>query len=295
MSDKSYLAAPHRNHLSATAKAMLNHQLLNKGETHLDYGCGRGGDVEKLLAAGYCSAGYDPYYFPNPPSPVDVVTMGYVLNVIADIEERRESLRKAWNLAKKHLIVSANVRGGGLDAGNYTAQGTFSKSYSYIELKAFIECTLGFEAIKLASDKFLVKRDGRQFQPMHHEKILEEISAIASLGWVPPMDAIIKGYCNDFKPRAGLDEVDSGEFPGRIRYYRILAKSACLPGKNGPVRCLHIRGGVGSEHMEWAIAAMQRRNAIALMKFHCIEQSFLSEFLGFKKLDFLNDEVKIYR
>ncbi len=29
---------------------------------------------------------------------------------------------------------------------------------------------------------------------------------------------------------------------------------ASLPGKTGLLRCLHIRGGIGSEQMEWAIA-----------------------------------------
>jgi hypothetical protein len=59
---------------------------------------------------------------------------------------------------------------------------------------------------------------------------------------------------------------------------------------------LHIRGGIGSEQMEWAIASLKRRNRIAEMKFHCIEQNFLSEFLGLKKFDFLDtDNVKIYR
>jgi hypothetical protein len=31
------------------------------------------------------------------------------------------------------------------------------------------------------------------------------------------------------------------------------------------------------------------------MKFHCIEQKFLEEFLSCKKFDFLDKEIKIYR
>ncbi|WP_375512754.1 hypothetical protein [uncultured Nostoc sp.] len=296
MSDKSYLAAPYRNSLSATAKAMLNHQLLGKDETHLDYGCRRGGDVERLLNAGYKSNGYDPYYFSSAATPADVVTMSYVLNVIENPEERREALLNAWSLTKKRLIISSNVRGSGIDPGKLTSLGTFTKFYNHIELKAYIESTLGIEAVKLDKDKFVVQHDGLQFKPLPYEKILEESQAIALSGWIPSMEVIIKGYCNDFKPRAGFDEVDSGEFPGRIRYYRLLAKERSLPGKTGLVRCLHIRGGIGSEQMEWAIAAIKRRNRIAEMKFHCIEQNFLSEFLGLKKFDFLDtDNVKIYR
>lgn len=294
--NKSHLAAPIRHNLSATAKLVVTQGLLQLDESHLDYGCGRGGDVERLLAAGYKSTGYDPYYFKSAVLSADVVTMSYVLNVIQDPEERREALRQAWNLTKKRLIISANVRGSGIHQGEITTLGTFTKFYNHIELKAYIESTLGVEAIKLAKDKFVIHRDGRQFTPLHYAKVLEESEAIALQGWIPPMDAIIKGYCNDFKPRAGIDDVDSGEFPGRIRHYRLLAKTRSLPGKTGLVRCLHIRGGKDSEHMEWAIAALQRRNQIAEMKFHCIEQSYLDEFLGLRKFEFLETEnIKIYR
>jgi hypothetical protein len=298
--NKSHLAAPVRHNLSATARLVITQELLKLDESHLDFGCGRGSDVEKLQAAGYKSTGYDPYYFPAAVSPsADVVTMGYVLNVIQDAEERREALRQAWSLTKKRLIISANVRSnssGGIHQGEITTLGTFTKFYNHIELKAYIESVLGAEAVKLAKDKFVVHRNGREFLPLHYEEVLSKAEAIANEGWIPPMDTIIKGYCNDFKPRIGIDEVDSGEFPGRVRYYRLFAKTRSLPGKTGLVRCLHIRGGIGSEHMEWAIAALQRRNQIAEMKFHCIEQSFLSEFLKLKKLDFLDtNNIKIYR
>jgi hypothetical protein len=294
--NKSYLAAPIRHNLSATARLVVTQGLLKPDETHLDYGCGRGGDVERLRELGYNSTGYDPYYFPGIVSRSDVVTMGYVLNVIQDQSERREALLNAWSLTNKRLIVSANVRGSGIHQGEITPLGTFTKFYNHIELKAYIESSLGVEAIKLAKDKFVVHRDGRKFSPLHYEEVLAKRDAIATLGWIPPMDVIIKGYCNDFKPRTGVDSLDSGEFPGRVRHYRLLAKSRCLPGKSGLVRCLHIRGGRDSEHMKWAIAALKRRNRIAQIKFHCKEQSFLREFLGMRNFDFLDTEnIRIYR
>lgn len=297
MSNKSHLAAPYRNHLSATAKAMLKHSLLFLDESHLDYGCGRGGDVERLTSSGYKSTGYDPYYFPSQAPLADVVTMSYVLNVIADPEERREALLSAWKSAKKRLIISTNVSGKAVSEGYFTPLGTFTKSYNHVELKAYIESTLGFEAVSIAKDKFVVHRNGRQFTSLHREEVLARIEAIAHQGWVPPMGVIIKGYCTDFKPRAGFDEIDTGDFPGRVRYYRLLAKTRCLPGKNGQlVRVVHIKGGKESEMMQWAIASLKRRNQIAEMKFHCIEQSFLTEFYGTKNFDFLDiDNVKIYR
>lgn len=50
----------------------------------LDYGCGRGGDMERLRAMGYMVVGYDPYYQPAMPRRrFDVVLLTYVLNVVA--------------------------------------------------------------------------------------------------------------------------------------------------------------------------------------------------------------------
>jgi hypothetical protein len=293
--NNSHLAAPYRNRLSATADTVLKTGLLSRTQTHLDYGCGRGGDVERLRELGYNCAGYDPYYFPGSVQSADVVTMSYVLNVIQDPLERREALLHAWSLTNKSLIVSANVRGSGIHAGKFTPIGTFTKYYNHIELKAYIESTLGYEAVKLAKDKFLIRRDGQQFTPLHYEQVLTKVEAIAQSGWIAPLGAIIKSYCNDFKPRTGMDSLDCGEFPGRVRYYRLFAKSRCLPGKTGLVRCLHIRGGRDSEHMDWAIATLQRRNEIAELKFHCIEQKFLEEFIGVRNFDFLDIEnIKIY-
>ena len=278
--NKSHLAAPYRKHLSATAKTMINRQLLSKTETHLDYGCGRGGDVERLRSLGYNSEGFDPYYFPGVIKPADVVTMSYVLNVIQNPHERREALLSAWDLTKKRLIVSSTVRGKGIDSGRITPIGTFTKSYNFIELKAYIESTLGFEAIKLAKDKFLVCRENSfMFTPLHYPEVITNCSAIAASGWVAPDDCFIRSY---FVSNM------------RSKHFRVEANSKILPGKNGQlVKCLHIRGGKDSEHMHWAIAGLKRRNLIAQMKFHCIEQSFLKEFIGMRKLHFLVNKINI--
>ncbi len=105
--------------------------------------------------------------------------MSYVLNVIQDPAERKFALLNAWRLTKKHLIVSANVRGSGIHAGEITLLGTFTKYYNHIELKTYIESTLGYEAIKLAKDKFVVHRDGRQFTPLYYDEVLTQCHAIA--------------------------------------------------------------------------------------------------------------------
>ena len=42
--------------------------------------------------------------------PADVVNLGYVINVIEDPVERAETLRNAWALCRRVMVVSALVR-----------------------------------------------------------------------------------------------------------------------------------------------------------------------------------------
>jgi len=68
----------------------------------------------------------------NPIVPADIVNLGFVLNVIEDPNERNETLRVAFNLARKLLIVSVRVEHG-LDStaefndGIITSKGTFRR------------------------------------------------------------------------------------------------------------------------------------------------------------------------
>ena len=127
----SHLAAPIRKRMSPLCRKVINLNLLSKKDTHLDYGCGFGKDVEELTSLGYLSTRYDPYYFPEYPKKLyDVVTMNYVLNVIDSIEERRETLIKAWNLTNKYLIISTNIKGGKGCLNQLTKINTFRKSFT---------------------------------------------------------------------------------------------------------------------------------------------------------------------
>ena len=72
--------------------------------------CGHGEDVRCISELGYQSWGWDPFYRPEAAiEPADIVNMGYIINVIEDIVERREALIKAWELTQRVLIVSAQV------------------------------------------------------------------------------------------------------------------------------------------------------------------------------------------
>jgi hypothetical protein len=296
--NKSHLAAPIRQRMSCLSRKMLNMGLLEKSETHLDYGCGYGKDVEELIKLGYQSTGYDPYYFPQYPKKADIVTLGYVLNVIDNFQERRETLIKAWELTNKHLIISTNIKGGKGSLNEKTTIETFRKSFTSIELKGFVESTLGYELIRIDKDKFIISKDGFKYDsPMNYDQVIDKIKQIKLEGWIPPNLAVIKGYCTDFKPRyiGKIDTTDNPNFPGRIRHYRIYSKVGGLPGKNGyDIKCLHIPGGKQGEAMQEAMAAFKRRNLINKIKFHCIEQKFIEEFAGFKKFNFLKDIVTFY-
>ena len=135
--------------------------------TYFDYGCGHGTDIEYIKRLGLISAGWDPYYRPDEAHvSADVVNLGYVINVIEDIAERREALINAWNLAQKALIVAAQVliddRTRGVIAygdGIITSRNTFQKYYEKEELKSYIDQVLGVDSIPVALGIYFVFRD----------------------------------------------------------------------------------------------------------------------------------------
>ena len=141
--DLSYLAAPTRKHLSWMTRTMINHNLLSQSETHLDYGCGKGFDVRILKEKGYQSIGYDPYYYPNLVTQLaDVVTCGYVLNVLSRRSDRLDVIRKCWELTGSRLIIAA--------------QTGKNINLSLVELRAMIEVITECRAEKLNKGMFVV-------------------------------------------------------------------------------------------------------------------------------------------
>jgi DNA phosphorothioation-associated putative methyltransferase len=160
-------AAIYRNELSRPVRLVLEAELFAPETTFFDYGCGHGGDVQRIKEQGYISAGWDPYYFPESTLvSADIVNLGYVINVIEDLKERREALLKAWELTNRILIVSAQVlvddRQQGLVAygdGIITTRNTFQKYYEQEELKSYIDSILNINSIPIGLGVFLVFRD----------------------------------------------------------------------------------------------------------------------------------------
>lgn len=135
--------------------------------TVLDYGCGRGGDIERLTAAGVSCNGWDPFHCPDGNlEPSDVVNLGYVVNVIEELEEREEVLRRAWAFARCALVVSARLEGESAALqeekrfrdGVRTTIGSFQKLYSQGELRVWIESTLHVRPVAAAPGVFIVFR-----------------------------------------------------------------------------------------------------------------------------------------
>src|SRR3954452_807300 len=80
-----------RGGLSRPVRLAVDDGLISADATSvLDYGCGRGGDVARLVRAGVQCTGWDPHHRPDGTlEPSDVVNLGYVVNVIEDLQERR--------------------------------------------------------------------------------------------------------------------------------------------------------------------------------------------------------------
>ncbi|MBP0020019.1 MAG: DNA phosphorothioation-associated putative methyltransferase [Cyanobacteria bacterium SBLK] len=160
-------AAIVRKHLSRPVRAALEAELFVPDTTFFDYGCGYGGDIERIAEQGFQSSGWDPYYRPEEALiSADIVNLGYVINVIENLVERRESLIKAWEMTQKILIVSAQVLirdkiDGQLayEDGIITRRNTFQKYYEQEELKTYIDQVLEVDSIPVALGIYFVFRD----------------------------------------------------------------------------------------------------------------------------------------
>ncbi len=145
---------------------------LDGSHTVFDYGCGRGDDLRLLKAMHVVASGWDPVHLPNGKrDPADIVNLGFVLNVIEDPQERGATLRAAFELARKALLVSVML---GYDAqrekfvshndGVRTKRNTFQKYYSQDEFRWYIEQTVGANATPIAPGICLVFRDPKDEQ-----------------------------------------------------------------------------------------------------------------------------------
>jgi len=123
--------------------------LVGPNLSFFDVGCGLGEDVRLLKERGIEAQGWDPYYLPDAAvDAADCVNLGYVLNVIEDQEERERTLRSAYDLARRVLVVSVRVdqslnSGTDFSDGLLTNSGSFQKIYTQGEFREYIQTVLG--------------------------------------------------------------------------------------------------------------------------------------------------------
>ena len=91
-----------RQKMSRPMKKMYESKMFDKKRV-LDFGCGKGFDVEYLKNEGKIDiTGYEPYacdkYLQYPTGKFDIVTNNYVLNVIENVEERKNLVEEMKKL-----------------------------------------------------------------------------------------------------------------------------------------------------------------------------------------------------
>jgi DNA phosphorothioation-associated putative methyltransferase len=156
-----------RTELSRPVKLAFADGLLSQDRGFFDYGCGLGDDLRFLSAIGIHAEGWDPFHRPAAPLRRScVVNLGYVINVIENPRERQEALRRAWELAEQVLIVGARLTndarflsGSQYEDGLLTSRGTFQKFFDQLELRNWIDHTLGVASVPASPGVFYVFRD----------------------------------------------------------------------------------------------------------------------------------------
>ena len=159
-----------RSDLSKPIRRAVQDGLISSATQVFDYGCGYGDDIRHLQETGINACGWDPAHRANGTiQAAHVVNLGYVVNVIESPKERAESLRNAWEHARKVLIIAARLKAdhdttgiAEYEDGCLTQRSTFQKFYEQHELREWITSTLGQSPVAAAPGVFYVFRDSEQ-------------------------------------------------------------------------------------------------------------------------------------
>jgi len=156
-----------RNSLSAPMQSLFRHNYLQSKFSVFDYGCGKGDDLNILADHNVSATGWDPIYYPeNEIKKSDIVNLGFVINVIENQKERRETLLKAYQVSKKLLVVSVMLGGESITSkfekygdGVITSRKTFQKYYSQNEFREYLQYALDETALAVGPGIFYVFKD----------------------------------------------------------------------------------------------------------------------------------------
>ena len=161
-----HLTALTRYGFSAPIQALARLGFLDGSKTVFDYGCGRGDDLRGLCENNIEASGWDPHYAPNNEKrTAHLVNLGFVINVIENIEERFEAIRGAYALTEELLVISAMlanqeaVAGTPYGDGVRTSRNTFQKYFTQGELGNFIADALGEDPIPVGPGIYFVFKD----------------------------------------------------------------------------------------------------------------------------------------
>jgi DNA phosphorothioation-associated putative methyltransferase len=162
-----HLTAISRDRLSAPFQKLARQNFLDGQYSIFDYGCGKGDDTKELEAHGLNINSWDPVHKPEgEKTQSDIVNLGFVLNVIEDVNERTETLKKAWQLSDKLLVVSVMLAGSAkleqftrYKDGIITKWNTFQKYYSQAEIRSYIDQALKTKAVALGQGIFAIFKD----------------------------------------------------------------------------------------------------------------------------------------
>jgi len=162
-----HLTAINRDKLSAPFQKLARNSLLNGDYSIFDYGCGKGDDAKELEAHGLNIHSWDPVHKPEGKKiPSDIVNLGFVLNVIEEVNERTETLKSAFQLSEKLLVVSVMLAGSAkleqftrYKDGVITKWNTFQKYYSQTEIRYYLESNLKVKAVTLGQGIFAIFKD----------------------------------------------------------------------------------------------------------------------------------------
>jgi DNA phosphorothioation-associated putative methyltransferase len=162
-----HLTAINRDKLSAPFQRLARHNLLEGDYSIFDYGCGKGDDANELEAHGLNINSWDPVHKPEGKKiNSDIVNLGFVLNVIEDVNERTQTLKNAWQLSDKLLVVSVMVAGAAkleqftrYKDGVITKWNTFQKYYNQAEIRSYIEQALKVKVVALGQGIFAIFKD----------------------------------------------------------------------------------------------------------------------------------------
>jgi len=251
-----------RYELSKPVRTLLEYGLLKTGMTLFDYGCGQGSDVRGLQAFGHRADGWDPVHRPDGvKQEVDIVNLGYVLNVIEDPAERVEALVDAHRLAKHLLVVSGLIRetvetkrAPQYRDGVLTQRNTFQKFFDQQELQQYIEDALDVTAVPVALGVFYVFRD-----PMDQQDFLSarsrraidwtQISARLGLGEPRTLWKILYEQHKELLDQFGRLALDLSRIPTLEDYEGLTEVCERLGSAKRALRAF-VQGG-GTEDADW--------------------------------------------